>query len=117
VGWLPVLATAVRILLESGRGKEVREMSDPTRRVAGKLALAQGLADCVDKLHPLVHKLLTDRIEEAKILDMQHVDDVEFPPDRHDRLEKIASAIAETESDINQQIIDLGKLWRLNQEC
>ncbi len=92
-------------------------MSDATRQGKGKLGLAQCLADCVDRLNPLVHKLLTDRIEEATILDMQHVDDVEFPPDRHDRLKEIASAIAETESDINQQIIDLGKLWRLNREC
>lgn len=92
-------------------------MSDPTRRVAGKLALAQCLADCVDRLNPLVHKLLTDRIEEAKILDMQHVHDVEFPSDRHDRLEKIVSAIAETEDSVDRNMSILGKLWRLNREC
>ena len=91
----------------------VREMSSDTRKVAGKLALARGLADCIDRLHPLARGLLKSRMEEATLLDMRQVDDA-LPSDHHERLTTVQTAIEDIETDFDKQMRALGNFWVLN---
>jgi hypothetical protein len=120
IGWLLVLAvvvTAVRILLESGRGKEVREMSDPTRQEADEVELTRALAQCTGTLDSLVCDLLKYREEKKEHLAIQWGPKTKYVPARDNKLGDIESAITKTKAKIASEIDMLERLWRANQQC
>ena len=92
-------------------------MSYDTGQEAGKIGLAQSLAECTGRLDSLVRDLLKHRLEEARLLDMQLVPEIKFPSDRNDRLRTTKTDIAETEDSIDRNIGILEKLWRANKRC